>query len=151
MHRSDRWLRGLVLVVAVAALATLVSSADAARRPVVAGAFVYTAPRNGADTELVLRAEGRERVLTRNRASDYAPAVSPDSRPSEIYVMNADGSGARRLTYSPGDDHRPRFSADGRQILFGAITERRVRVVPVAGGPAVVVARGQDPNWVAGA
>ena len=38
----------------------------------------------------------------------------------EIYVMNADGTGARRLTKNRGDDAGPRWSADGTRILFSS-------------------------------
>jgi len=37
---------------------------------------------------------------------------------SEIYVINDDGSGARRLTYHPTHDSNPRWSPDGKQITF---------------------------------
>ena len=37
---------------------------------------------------------------------------------SEIYTMNADGSGVTRLTNAPGDDSRGSFSADGTKIVF---------------------------------
>jgi YVTN family beta-propeller protein len=40
-----------------------------------------------------------------------------DSDP-EIYVMHADGSMRRRLTFSPGRDAHPSFSRDGSKILF---------------------------------
>lgn len=36
----------------------------------------------------------------------------------EIFVMRADGTGARRLTRSPGRDAHPIFSRDGRSIVF---------------------------------
>jgi Tol biopolymer transport system component len=36
----------------------------------------------------------------------------------EIYTMNADGSGQRRLTASPGTDDRPTWSPDGKEIAF---------------------------------
>ncbi len=36
----------------------------------------------------------------------------------EIYVMNADGSGAKRLTTTPGEDSCPHFSPDAAQIVF---------------------------------
>ena len=36
----------------------------------------------------------------------------------EIYVMNADGSGVRRLTDNEADDGDPSWSADGRRIAF---------------------------------
>ena len=32
--------------------------------------------------------------------------------------MNSDGSAVRRLTNSPGQDIRPRFSPDGKRIAF---------------------------------
>jgi len=37
---------------------------------------------------------------------------------SEIYVINDDGSGERRLTYHPTYDANPRWSPDGKQITF---------------------------------
>ena len=59
------------------------------------------------------------------------PVLSPDGRkivfasevndPSgEIYVMNADGTGLRRLTTSPGMDGNPSWSPDGRRIAFAS-------------------------------
>ncbi len=36
----------------------------------------------------------------------------------EIYIMNADGSEQRRLTYSPGYDGGPFFSPDGQRIVW---------------------------------
>jgi Tol biopolymer transport system component/uncharacterized protein YjdB len=56
------------------------------------------------------------------------PAFSPDgSRIAfvsqrdgnpEIYVMNADGRGAARITNDPQGDGRPAFSADGQSLVF---------------------------------
>jgi TolB protein len=37
----------------------------------------------------------------------------------ELYVMNADGSGARRITHLPGIEFLLSVSADGRKIAFG--------------------------------
>ena len=57
------------------------------------------------------------------------PAWSPDGRKiafdgttrdgkSEIYVINADGSGKRRLTRTAGQEFGPAWSPDGRKIAF---------------------------------
>jgi TolB protein len=61
------------------------------------------------------------------------PAWSPDGRTLafmaqtpegsenyEIYVVNVDGSGLRRLTRSAGPDGWPQWSPDGRRILFAS-------------------------------
>jgi len=37
---------------------------------------------------------------------------------SEIYAMNADGSGLRRLTNDPAEDDSPAISPDGSRIVF---------------------------------
>jgi Tol biopolymer transport system component len=57
-----------------------------------------------------------------------APAWSPDGQKiifacersgnSEIFVMNADGSGQRSLTRNPAFDADPAWSPDGRSIAF---------------------------------
>ena len=56
------------------------------------------------------------------------PAWSPDGRKlafvsrrdgnSEIYVMNADGSGQENLTQQPASDSHPSWSPDGRKLAF---------------------------------
>lgn len=56
------------------------------------------------------------------------PAFSPDGRrlvfeshrdgQGEIYVVNVDGSGLKRITSSPGDETHPSWSPDGKEILF---------------------------------
>jgi TolB protein len=56
------------------------------------------------------------------------PAISPDGQSiafvsdrdgkDEIYIMNADGSNARRLTDDPASEWQPSWSPDGNQIVF---------------------------------
>ncbi len=36
----------------------------------------------------------------------------------QLYTMNADGTGARRLSSGPGEDTQADFSADGKRLLF---------------------------------
>ena len=58
-----------------------------------------------------------------SEAFDVAPAgkiafVSNRGGAPKIYVMNADGSGVRRLTSGPHADSRPAWSPDGGRIAF---------------------------------
>jgi Tol biopolymer transport system component len=83
----------------------------------------------------VMKADGSgKRNLTRNPGRDFGPVWSPDGRqiaflrerdggswpPNfdnfEVYVMNADGSGQRRLTGKTA--HAPAWSPEGRRIAF---------------------------------
>jgi Tol biopolymer transport system component len=41
----------------------------------------------------------------------------------ELYIMNADGSGVRRLTHTPGYDGGPFFSPDGKRIVWRRFDE----------------------------
>ena len=62
------------------------------------------------------------------KGSNSAPAWSPDGAKlavslsreggSQIFLMNPDGSGLRRLTSSSAIDTEPRFSRDGQFIYF---------------------------------
>lgn len=65
----------------------------------------------------------------------------------EIWVMNADGSGARRLTHNEVAESNVAISPDGTQVLFTAAANAafepyyndKIFVVPVAGGPVRVL------------
>lgn len=71
---------------------------------------------------------GEYSKITTNDEEDFAPAISPDgtkiafSRRTggnyDVYVMNLDGSGERRLTTDVGSDQYPTWSPDSRQIAF---------------------------------
>jgi Tol biopolymer transport system component len=93
--------------------------------------LIFSAMREG--NEEVLRRDldsGAETNLTRDPADDRDPAfrgTGPESPivfasnrdgDFELYVMGSNGSRVRRLTFSPGDDVRPDWSPDGRQIVF---------------------------------
>ena len=77
---------------------------------------------------LFVNADGRQRNVTREWGLHALPIWSPDSRrialvryrggqKADIYVMNADGSGLRRLTRGDGSVY-PIWSPDGRRIAF---------------------------------
>ena len=57
----------------------------------------------------------------------------------EIYVMNADGSGQRRLTRNRADDDLAAWSPDGRRIAF----ERG----PFFVGPREIYLMNADGSW----
>lgn len=82
----------------------------------------------GYDAEGAYSPDGRSIVFASNRSA----FISPESwtkedltwfklNPSfamDIYTMNADGTGLKRLTDTPGYDGGPFFSADGRKICW---------------------------------
>jgi dipeptidyl aminopeptidase/acylaminoacyl peptidase len=59
--------------------------------------------------------DGRQIAFVGNRPRG-GPCPCKDN--SDIYVMNADGSGTRRLTHNVGYDGQPAWSPDGQKIAF---------------------------------
>jgi TolB protein len=73
-------------------------------------------------------ADGKRSVAANFKGSNSAPAWSPDGTKlavslsreggSQLFLMNPDGSGIKRLTSSSAIDTEPRFSPDGQWIYF---------------------------------
>jgi TolB protein len=71
---------------------------------------------------------GERRVIANEKGNNSAPAWSPDGGRlaialskdghTQVYVVNADGGGLRRLSNSAGIDTEPQWSADGQSIYF---------------------------------
>jgi dipeptidyl aminopeptidase/acylaminoacyl peptidase len=68
---------------------------------------------------------------------------------SDIYVMNADGSGLHAVTSDPGRNSHPTWSPGGEQIAYSSAGS--LYVIPSDGGPARSVRGdeccGQNPAW----
>ncbi len=138
-------------------------------RPVGGDAIAFVSNRDGDYAIFVMNVKGgRQHRLTKasgNRSSPAtlyfqdAPAWSPDGRRiafasarsgnSGIYVMNADGTGTRRLTSGP-QENTPSWSPDGKRIAFTR-GGRDVYVINADGSGARVLtrdpARDYDPAW----
>jgi TolB protein len=111
------------------------------RRPSIApdgSRVVFSIPAaNGQHIDSVDRQGGDRQTLTGKGLNSW-PAFSPDGKhiafgssrdgDFDLYVMNADGSGVRRLTRSPGLDMRPAWSPDGRRIAFTSNRDGRYQV-----------------------
>ena len=107
-------------------------------------AFVNSRWRNTLEVHDV--GAGTSRVLVTHSPYLWGPAVSPDGREiafsrSEvdgswhIWTVGADGGAARRLTSGDAGEVYPRYSRDGRTILFHTwAAPRRIGQVPAAGG-----------------
>lgn len=73
-------------------------------------------------TEPVVSPDGRLVAFTVTR-----PSVAHDAYRTSIWMVPLDGSAAaRRVSYGPRADTRPRFSPDGRTLAF--LSDRRLRV-----------------------
>ena len=107
--------------------------------------------------------EERGRLLLRSTRDDFQPAVAPDGRrvafvstrsgSHEVWVAEADGAGARRLTSFGGARvSAPRWSPDGRRLVVSARVEGNADVFVVsADGEArqITVDPADDvaPSW----
>lgn len=73
---------------------------------------------------------------------------------ADIWLANGDGSGLRQMTHYEGADYHPRWSPDGKSLLFVSNRENGDQVwrIPVDGGEAVQVTDFSmgvgDPEWL---
>jgi TolB protein len=91
-------------------------------------AYVYLQHKKPVVYVQSLSASKQPAPVANYRGSNSAPAWSPDGKqlavvlskdgPSQIYLMNPDGSNVRRITHSGAIDTEPYFSSDGQFIYF---------------------------------
>jgi eukaryotic-like serine/threonine-protein kinase len=114
------------------------------------------------DIWAVAVADGRLTRLTDDPGMDINPFFSPDGLSiafmsdrlgrTDVWLMNADGSGQRRLSSSGAGGHFLRWTADGRGIVYRAETgtERRTMRIAVEGGaltPLPAITSGAHMSW----
>jgi len=121
----------VTLFAAVALLAA--GASHAGRLHVPAGTIVFSAGPLEPDRSHIYAVGangGGLRQLT-SGGIDFDPALSPDGKRivfrgrrggnDDLYRMNIDGTGLRRLTAGPAMDYAPSWSPDGRRIVFASM------------------------------
>jgi Tol biopolymer transport system component len=150
-------LRRLAVPVAVGAL--LVGAAGPAGGALASapqGTLVFASNRTGVSQIYSIRADGTQLgQLTRGRAADTGPRFSPDGRRIvfarsakqyvyDLWVMNADGSGQRRLAAGGG---APAWSPDSRRIAY-VTAAGRLAIQDVDSRRTVTISgRNINPYW----
>lgn len=171
-------MRSALLVCACTFLATSFTAAAPRAQPV--GEEIAVAmtsgriDRHGQYTQMIVLIDGmgrRLKTLSRlagRNVSDFTPAWSPDGKwlafarstdgrsSFHVYVMRADGSGVRQITYGRFDS-TPAWSPDGRWIAYLSMGGLRIvhpngkgmRLVPGTGktGPTSTESYGSYPSW----
>ena len=113
----------------------------------------------GYDAEASWSPDGDRIVFASNRLA-YEGGLTPeqvksrDGDPSsfvDLYSMNSDGTGVRRLTASPGYDGGPFYSPSGREICWRRFTEdglvAEIYLMDVDGGRQRPVTRLGKMSW----
>jgi TolB protein len=123
---------------AVVFVAGLVAAAPALGAfPGENGKIAFDSDRSGGDLDIwTMDPDGGNLVnlTARSKADDFAPNWRADGRKiafmsdrvtttnpegdSEIFIMKADGSHQRQITFNALDDQEPAWSPDGRMIVF---------------------------------
>jgi serine/threonine protein kinase/Tol biopolymer transport system component len=147
---------------AESALITLPTGAGVAPR-IGPDYLVYRAPMTGRDGLWRIANDGTATELWNgiNGRAVGAPAISRDGRHiaftvqsaerTQLYVMNADGTGTRRIAEQLDVRGAPAWSPDGRMVVIGVNEngEPHLFKIPVNGGTPVLLVKeySTDPAW----
>jgi Tol biopolymer transport system component len=114
------------------------------------GEIVYAAKPGTGDGNshiFVVTANGAQVQITTGNCDDTDPAFSPDgssiayisdkSGSPQVWLMDADGKGARVMTYGSDSKIKPRFSPDGNRIAY--LAGGRLYVMAVSTGSTQLI------------
>ena len=93
-------------------------------------AGIYVMNADGTGSGLVRRGPHSEVSWSPNGRMLLFSAVNAQGSATHAFVMNADGSGLRRVTKQCADDSFPTWSPDGQQIVIACIRTRPTRNYP---------------------
>jgi len=120
------------------------------------GSFeLHTMDPSGANVRQLTTTSGQGRSTTGSYSRDGTRIVYVVEQPrggSNIWIMNADGTGAQQLTDTPDRDTSPEFSPDGTKIVFDSNRDgqRNIYVMDVDGTNRVQLTTGSinfDPSF----
>ena len=133
-----------------------------------AGPITFGAPTPGADAKQLFVAGNQPRIELvhyESKSNQVVPflggisagelEISPDGQwvayttypDSTLWRSKLDGSGRLQLTFAPINAHEPRWSPDGKQILFTDVP-RKIFVVPANGGTPRQLMPGDHPALI---
>ena len=149
-----KWMLSIAIagLVAASALSWTAAAAGPSEARILYRTVRLSAPRKPPELYSILPSgQGRRLLVRGGEQAAWSPgrARIAFSRgivgKSGIWVMNADGSRARRLTTNPGDGE-PTWSPDGRRIVFrrSSATNFDLWIVPAAGGRATAAPANAD-------
>jgi Tol biopolymer transport system component len=104
------------------------------------GTMVFVSRQSGQNEIYTTSGSSLARLIPADTYPENYPDWSPDGKQlvftrdyngSAIYVINANGTGERRLSPTPGFDATPSWSPDGTKIIY-----TRLLQPPAPGGPA---------------
>src|SRR5918995_6590550 len=137
MTKKDRYRRMLVAAGLVAALATALACGCSGREPV----------DDAVDSDGSLVSEKGQIAFTHATKFDWTNWASSEA---DIYLINVDGSGERRLTDSPRLDGFPAWSSDGERLAFSSARDggqSEIWVMDADGSNRKQLASGSLPSW----